>query len=92
MIHSEQVQNRRVIVHVDFVFDGLIAVFVGFAERNSRLHAAAREPDRESIWIMIATIFAFGKWRDQGARLNPNSKTGERTEQQTAFSFLLSLE
>ena len=55
----KQVQDRRVqVVDVDAVFDGVEAELVGFAERDARFDAAAGQPHRERVGVMVAAVVA----------------------------------
>ena len=57
VVQAQQVQDRRVqIVDVDLVFDGVIAVFVGGAVAHARLHAAAGQPHREAVGVVVAAV------------------------------------
>ena len=59
VIEAEKVHDGRVqIMNVDFVLGGVEAEFVGFAHGEAGLDAAAGQPHRETIWMMIATIAA----------------------------------
>ena len=50
VIESQQVQDSGVqIVHVDFIGDCPVSIFVGFAVGHSAANAAARHPNREAL-------------------------------------------
>src|SRR5581483_2149242 len=52
VIEPERVQNGGVqVVHVHWVFDGLVAVIVSLAVGDARLHAAAGEPEGEALVV-----------------------------------------
>jgi hypothetical protein len=65
VVHAEQVEHRRVdVVHVGAVGDGVETELVGFADNGAGFRAAAGEPHREGVDVMIATggvaVFAHG--------------------------------
>src|SRR3569833_3148061 len=56
-VHSEQVEEGRVqVVHVDFVLDRIVAPRVGGAIDKARLHAAAGQPHRKRVRVVIASV------------------------------------
>src|SRR4051794_11118395 len=55
MIEPHQLQHGGMeVVDMDPVFDGLVAELVGRAIGEAAFHAAAREPDREAVMVVIA--------------------------------------
>src|SRR6187401_2470667 len=57
VVHTEQMQHRGVeVMHVNAVFRDVVAELVGLAVHQTRLHATASHPDRETAWVMIAAI------------------------------------
>ena len=44
------------VVDVDLVLDGVVAVVVGLAAGESRLHAAAGQPHRVAVGIVVAAV------------------------------------
>ena len=59
VIEAQQMQDRGVqVVHVHLVFRDIEAELVAFAERESRLDAAAGQPHREGIRVMVAAVGA----------------------------------
>ncbi len=59
VVEAEQVQQRRVqIVDVDAVVRRVETEVVGRAQRDARLDAAAGQPDREGVGVMIASVVA----------------------------------
>ena len=62
VVDSQAVKNGRLkIVHVDGIFDDVVAVVVGFAEGNPRLHAAAGEPHGEAAAVMVPSVIGRGQ-------------------------------
>ena len=66
VIHAEEVEHGRVdVMHVRTVRDGVEAEFVGLADHRTGLRAAAGEPHREGVDVMVAAggdaIFAHGR-------------------------------
>ena len=60
VINAEQVEHRRMqIIHVDPVFDGLVAELIGRAVMHAALHAAAGHPESEAVRIVIASDAAL---------------------------------
>src|SRR5204862_8215008 len=56
MLDAQQVKDRRLeIMDVDRVLLDVVAEFVGLAEGEAGLHAAARHPDREAARVMVAS-------------------------------------
>src|SRR3954467_3520727 len=54
-VEAEQGEDRGVQVgHVDAVLDGVEAEAVGAAEGQARLDAAAGQPHREAVGVMVA--------------------------------------
>src|SRR5688572_2881670 len=62
VFQAELVEDGRVqVVHVNLVLDGVVAIFVGLAEREAALEAAAGEPDGKAVGVMVAAgAVAFG--------------------------------
>src|SRR5688572_26902251 len=59
MIEAKEMKDRCVqVMDVDFVFSGVEAELVGFAESEAGFHAAAGQPHREAIRMMIASVVA----------------------------------
>src|SRR5262249_45062713 len=59
VIEAQQVQERRVqVVNVDTVLDGVEAELVAFAEGKAGLGAAAGQPHREGVGMVVAAIAA----------------------------------
>ena len=59
VVEAEQVQDRGVeVVDVDFVRRGVEAELVRLAERGAGLHAAAAQPHRETIRVMVSAVVA----------------------------------
>src|SRR5687767_3307090 len=59
MIEAEEVENRGVeIVDVDAIADAVEAEVVAFTVHEAAFHAAAREPQGEAVWMMIAAVAA----------------------------------
>ena len=57
VVEAEQVQHRGVqVVDVDLVLDDVEAELVGLAERDARLDAAAGQPHREGVGMMVAAV------------------------------------
>src|SRR5215471_9388918 len=64
VIQSEQVQERGMqVVHVDAVSLGVIAELVRRSVREPAPDAAAREPRREPLRIMVSTAIGTGPQR-----------------------------
>ena len=61
VVEAQQVQDRRVqIVDVDVVLDGREAELVGGAVDVAALHAAAGQPHREAVVIVVAAVDLAG--------------------------------
>ena len=57
VVQAKQVQDGGVeVVHVEFVFNGLISPFVGGAVGIAGTNAAAGQPNGESLRIVIAPV------------------------------------
>ena len=57
MVEAQEVQDRGVqVVNVDLVFDGLEAELVGRAVDVAALDAAAGQPHREAVVVMVAAV------------------------------------
>ena len=57
VIEAQQVQDRRVqVVDVDLVLDGVVAVVVGRAVAEAALDAAAGQPHREALRVVVAAV------------------------------------
>src|SRR5579884_3568196 len=57
VVKAKQAQDGRVeVVDVDLVVRGVESEIVRFAERQSRFHAAASKPYRETIRMVIAPV------------------------------------
>ena len=86
VIESQQVQHCGVqIMDVDFVGDGSMSVFVGFAVGHPAANAAAGHPHREALRIVIASVLAFRERRSAELR----SPDDERIlEQSSALEIL----
>ena len=84
VLQTEQMQNRRVdVVDVATVFHGAETEFVGLADDRARFHAAAREPHRERVNVMIAPgLFAHFAHRRATEFAAPDH---ERVFQKTAL-------
>src|SRR5438034_708711 len=55
VVETEQVQNGGMqVVDMDDVLDAVVADVVGLPERHPRLHAAAGQPHRERLDVMVA--------------------------------------
>src|SRR6185369_14000926 len=55
VVQAEQVENRRVqIVDVNFFLDRVKTEFVGRAQDNAGFDAAAGQPNREAMRVMVA--------------------------------------
>src|SRR5580698_2064837 len=64
VVQAEQVEHRRVeVVHLELVLDRIVAVLVGLAEDEARLHAAAGHPDRVAERVVVAAVAALGHRR-----------------------------
>ncbi len=64
MIQAQQVQHRRVqIVQMDFILHGVVAVIVGRAVAESRLHAAAGHPHRIAMRVVVAAVVTLRRRR-----------------------------
>ena len=62
VVQAEQVEDGGVeIVHVEFVFDGLISPFVGGAVSVARPDSAAGQPNGESLRVVIAPVVVLGE-------------------------------
>ena len=65
VVKAEKVKHRCVqVVNMHGLFDGLVAKLVGGAVNVASLHAAAREPHRETVGVVVPAgsfaISAFG--------------------------------
>ena len=59
MIQSQAMQNGRLqIMHVDSIFDGVVAQFVGLANRCACFDAATGHQNREAEWVVITAFFS----------------------------------
>src|SRR5439155_18159067 len=59
VVEAEQMENGRVqVMHVHLVRGCVETEIIGLTNRNPRFHAAASQPGREAIRMMIATIIA----------------------------------
>src|SRR6266849_6470617 len=59
VVEAKQVKNRRVqIVDVHFILHRIEAEFVALAVSDAGLDAAARQPHRKGVGVMIAAIAA----------------------------------
>src|SRR5262245_62514976 len=59
MVESQEVEDGGVqVVDMDRVLDRVEAQVVGTAERRARLDAAAGQPDREAVGVMVAAVVA----------------------------------
>ena len=57
VVDAEQVQHRGVqVVDVDDVLDGVVAELVGRAVGDAALDAAAGQPDREALDVVVAAV------------------------------------
>lgn len=57
VVQAEQVEDGGVeVVHVEFVFNGLISPFVGGAVGMAGSDAAAGQPNGESLRIVVAAV------------------------------------
>ena len=62
MVHTKQVHHRRVqIVDLERIFDRVVAKIVRRAVDRPWFGSAARHPDGETMWIVIASVAALGK-------------------------------
>src|SRR5690606_37343696 len=60
VVDAEAVEDGGVeIVHVDGVFEDVVAEVVGEAVVESRLDASARHPDGEASRMMVAAVVGF---------------------------------
>ena len=60
VVHSHQMQQCGVeIMDVHFVFDSVIAVFVGGSVLESAFNSSSRHPHRKAARVVIATIIVF---------------------------------
>ena len=76
MVDAQAAQNGRLqIVDVHGVPRDVVAVVVGFAEREPRFHAAARQPDREASRMMVPAVIGGG----QAARVGHAKSGGDST-------------
>src|SRR5947208_1714651 len=83
VIKAEQMEKRRVqVVDVDAVGRGVEAEFVGLAQSEARLDAAASQPHRKAIGMMVAAIVAALDHRRASELAAPND---ERAFQQAAL-------
>ena len=56
MVETHEVQHRRMdVVDMDAVFDGTVAEFVSRSIRETPFDAAAREPHRKAVMVVITT-------------------------------------
>src|SRR4029079_19529086 len=65
MLQAQQMQDGRLqIVHMDWISDGAKAEFIGFAQGNAGLDAAAGQANGEGVDMMVAAdrvaIFSHG--------------------------------
>lgn len=64
VVKSELIEDGRMkIGNGDDVFHSAIPVLVRRAVDRSAANAAAGQPDRESLWIVVATVAALRKRR-----------------------------
>ena len=60
VVDTKAIQYRGVeIVHVDRLFNDVVAELVGAAVNDSRLYPATREPHAEATPVVIATVVVF---------------------------------
>ena len=82
VVDAHQVEHRGMeIVHVDDIFDRVVADFVGCAEVAAGLDSAAGHPDRERFDVVVAAI-ALGHWRAPEFAIPHNQRV---IEQATLF-------
>ena len=63
VIEPEQVEDRGVqVVHVHRILDGLVAELVGLAVRDPRFHASSRQPEGESLVVVVSTVGVLTVW------------------------------
>src|SRR5207244_2777245 len=61
VVQAEQVQDGGVqIVHVNLIFDGVIAVVIRSAILHTGLNPAAGHPHGEAMGVMIAPVVTLG--------------------------------
>ena len=83
VIQAQQMQNRRVhVVHVNFILDNVIAKIIALSVDGAALNAAASEPHREGVRVMIPTIATLSCRRSAKLAAPPD----ERILQQTTTS------
>ena len=62
VVESHQVQYCGVqIMHVDDVLNGVPAEIVGGSVNHPASNSGTRHPHRESKWMVLATVVAFGR-------------------------------
>ncbi len=62
VIDAQAIKNGRLqIMHVNRIFNDVVAVIVGFAERHAGLDAAAGHPHGEAAAMMIAAVIGGGQ-------------------------------
>ena len=60
VVDTKAIQYRGVeIVHVDRLFNDIVAELVGAAVNDSRLYSATREPHAKATPVVIATVVVF---------------------------------
>lgn len=63
VIDAKQAEDGRVdVVAISWILDGFVAPFVGRAEADSSLDAAARKPVSEPERIVIASFASLAAW------------------------------
>ena len=64
MVDSEQVEEGGVqVVNLQFVFDGVVPVFIGRPVRLSSLDASPRQPHGEAKRVVVTAISRLGHGR-----------------------------
>src|SRR5205814_9116127 len=57
VVDSQAMQDGGLqVVDVDGVFNNVIAIIIRLAETDAWLDAAARHPDAEAAWVMVAPV------------------------------------
>src|SRR5205807_10571404 len=57
VVKTEECQNGGVqVMHMNFVLGGLKSEFVGRAVDAAAAHAAARQPHRKTVVVMVASV------------------------------------
>src|SRR5438132_8932277 len=57
VVDAEEVEHGSVqVMHLDDIFDGVVAQLIGAAVRDAALDAAAGQPDGEALDVVVAAV------------------------------------